>query len=371
MWPWPPWPRRVTFRTPAGYGAAAGHQHPQAPPERCHERHARGPAAAHGGSRVSPPEPNDDGTRARLAGDHPCLPRSPPPPSHPPRSGQPGTSPHEIPAGLTLALPSTAALSYGFYLQHAASGRLPTLALRHPARSLSSLFTSWRWLTGFVTGLSGWALYIIALRFAPLSLVQAISAGGVGLLALLVHLGGGSLSRQELLAVAASVGGLLLLGLSLPAGAAQAAGVTWEVPLGWTLISMLLAAVAAVPAAAVIRSGAGLAAAAGLLYSAGDVATKAAVGGTSPVLLFWALLPICHGLAFVALQLSFQRGTALATAGVSTLLTNVLPILAGLIVFSEHMPAGAAGLLRGLGFAGAVLGATLLAASRRVGQPAR
>jgi hypothetical protein len=266
-------------------------------------------------------------------------------------------------AGLTLALLSTAALSYGFYLQHAASGQLPALTLRHPARSLASLFSSWPWLAGFVTGLSGWALYIVALRFAPLSLVQAASAGGVGLLALLVRLGGGSLSRQELLAVAASVGGLMLLGLSLPAGSGHAAQVTWQAPLVWTLISMLLAAVAAVPAARVLRPGAGLAAAAGLLYSAGDVATKAAVGGTSPTFMFWALLPACHGLAFVVLQLSFQRGSTLATAGVSTLFTNALPILAGLMVFSEHMPAGVLGLMRGLGFAGAVLGATLLAAA--------
>jgi hypothetical protein len=272
--------------------------------------------------------------------------------------------------GLALALLSTAALSYGFYLQHSASGKLPTLALRHPLRSLSSLFTNWQWLAGFVTGLSGWALYIIALGFAPLSLVQATSAGGVGLLALLVRLGGGSLSRPDRAAVAASVGGLLLLGLSLPAGAAHAAPLAWEVPLAWTLVSLLLAGVAAVPAAGVLRPGAGLAAAAGLLYSAGDVATKAAVDNTSPVLLFWALLFVCHGLAFASLQLAFQRGTALATAGVSTLLTNVLPILAGLIVFTEQMPGGAAGLLRGLGFAGAVIGATLLAATSRVEHPA-
>jgi hypothetical protein len=272
-------------------------------------------------------------------------------------------------AGLTLALLSTAALSYGFYLQHAASGRLPTLTLRHPVRSLASLLSSWRWLAGFVTGLSGWALYIIALRFAPLSLVQAVSAGGVGLLALLVRLGGGRLSRQELLAVTASVGGLMLLGLSLSAGTAHTAQVTWQAPLLWTLVSMLLAGAAAVPAAAVLRPGAGLAVAAGLLYSAGDVATKAAVDGTSPVLVFWALLLVCHGLAFVALQLSFQRGTTLATAGVSTLLTNILPILAGLTVFSERMPGGAAGLLRGLGFAGAVLGATLLAGTTEAQRP--
>lgn len=137
--------------------------------------------------------------------------------------------------GLVLALLSTAALSYGFYLQHTASGTLPALSLRHPLSSLSSLFTNWKWLAGFVTGLSGWALYIVALRFAPLSLVQATSAGGV--------------------------------------------------------------------------------------------------------------------------------------AGVSTLLTNAVPILAGLTVFAEHMPGGAAGVLRGLGFAAAVLGAALLAATGRAGPP--
>ena len=91
--------------------------------------------------------------------------------------------------------------------------------------------------------------------------------------------------------------------------------------------------------------------------------------GTSPALLFWGLLLVCHGLAFVTLQLSFQRGTTLATAGLSTLLTNVLPILAGLLVFAEHMPEGAAGFLRGLGFAGAVLGATLLAATNHTERP--
>jgi hypothetical protein len=271
--------------------------------------------------------------------------------------------------GLVLALLATAALSCGLYLQHSALGTLPTLVLRHPLRSLSWLFTSWRWLAGLVAGLTGLALYIVALSFAPLSLVQATLAGGVGLLALLVRRGGGSLSRRDQVAVAASVGGLLLLGLSLPAGAVGAASPGWAGPLLWVLASMFLAGLAAVPAAAVLRPGAGLATAAGLLYSAGNVATKAAVDGTNPMLLFWGLLLACHGLAFVCLQLSFQRGTAMATAGVSALLTNLTSILAGLIVFSEHVPGNAAGVLRGLGFAGAVLGATLLAVTGRVNQP--
>lgn len=271
-------------------------------------------------------------------------------------------------AGLLLALLSTAALGYGFYLQHKAAGSLPALTVRHPVSSLRVLFAHWKWLAGFAIGLGGWALYIVAVGLAPLALVQATLAGGVGFLALFVQRGGGRLSRPERLAVAASVAGLALLGLSLLGGVRQPGPAGWAAPLGWVLASALLAAVTAAPARTLLRPGAGLAVSAGLLYAAGDVATKAAVGGTNPAWLFAALIPACHGLAFVALQLAFQRGTAMATAGVSSLLTNVLPIIAGLTIFAEPVPGGIAGLSRTLGFAGAVLGAALLAG--RAGEPA-
>ncbi len=268
-------------------------------------------------------------------------------------------------AGLLLALLSAAALSSGFYIQHTASGGLPRLTLRRPVASLSALFQSGRWLAGFVIGLAGWGLYIAALYLAPLSLVQAVSAGGVGLLALLARAGGIRLAARERVGVTASVAGLVLLALSLPAGVSHVARVTGGRPLAWIACSLVLAAVAALPAAPVLRPGAGLAVAAGLLYSAGDVATKAAVGGIRPVYLFALLLPACHGLAFVLLQLAFQRGTVLATAGVSSLLTNLLPIAAGFAVFGEQLPGGLAGALRAAGFAGAVLGAALLAGQGR------
>ena len=266
----------------------------------------------------------------------------------------------KLAAGLVLALLSTAALSSGFYIQHAASGQLPPLSLRHPLAALSALFTDRRWVTGFVTGLGGWGLYITALDLAPISLVQATSAGGVGLIALLVRAGGVRLSRREWAAAAVSVCGLLLLGLSLPAGASQARPASWMQPVGWILVSALAAAIAAFPAARMLRPGAGLAMAAGLMYSAGDVATKAAVGAVSPVYAFALLLAACHGLGFACVQLSFQRGTALATVGLSTLLTNLLPIVAGLLIFGEYLPGGIPGFLRGLGFTEAVIGAVLL-----------
>jgi hypothetical protein len=89
------------------------------------------------------------------------------------------------------------------------------------------------------------------------------------------------------------------------------------------------------------------------------VATKAAVGGGA-AMLFAAAVLACHGLAFVALQLGFQRGSALATAGVSNLAMNALPIAAGTVLFGESVPGGGTGALRLLAFAAVVAGASLL-----------
>jgi len=67
----------------------------------------------------------------------------------------------------------------------------------------------------------------------------------------------------------------------------------------------------------------------------------------------------------VCVQLSFQCGTALATADVSTLLTNLLPVVAGVTIFGGYLPGGGLGVLRGLGFAAAVLEPSCSAADRR------
>jgi hypothetical protein len=93
--------------------------------------------------------------------------------------------------GVALALASAAALNWGYFAQHGAAEAMPPLALRRPLRSLRLLFGSPRWLGGFVVGIGGWGLYVAALRVASLSIVQAASAGGIGLLALLVARFGG------------------------------------------------------------------------------------------------------------------------------------------------------------------------------------
>ena len=265
-------------------------------------------------------------------------------------------------AGLGLALGSAVCLNWGFYRQHGTVAALPALSPRRPLASLRLLFANLRWLAGFVVGLAGWALYVGALRLAALSLVQAVSAGGIGLLALLVtRTTGTRLSTRERAGVAAAVVGLLLLGLSLRGAgtAAGQSGAAGAVVL-WILVSLLAAGLLVGPAAGILAGGAAFGLAAGALYAAGDVTTKAAVGGGAAIA-FTAAVLACHGLGFVTLQLAFQRGTALATAGVSSLAMNALPIAAGTLIFAEPVPGGGRGALRVLAFAAVVAGAALLA----------
>jgi hypothetical protein len=260
-----------------------------------------------------------------------------------------------IALGLALAIASAAAINGGYYVQHGAATRLPPLTVRRPLRSLALLFRNVPWVAGFFAGIGGWVLYVVALKLAPLSIVQAASAGGIALLALLV----GRLNRRELGGVVVAVAGLALLGLSLIHTTAPSGRGAWTSVALWIAISLAAAAFAAGPLASLLAGGAGLGIAAGVLYAAGDVGTKAAVSGGARLAFVPALLA-CHGLAFVALQLGFQRGSALATAGLATLWTNALPIAAGTLLFAESLPAGARGVARIAAFVCVVVGAVVL-----------
>ncbi len=75
---------------------------------------------------------------------------------------------------------------------------------------------------------------------------------------------------------------------------------------------------------------------------------------------FFAALIVCYGAGTGVLQGGFQRGEALVTAGIATLLTNALPIVAGMTIFGEPLPTGWLGAVRIAAFALVVAGAVLL-----------
>jgi hypothetical protein len=263
--------------------------------------------------------------------------------------------------GLVAALGSALALNWGYWAQHGAAAAMPPLSLRRPVASLLLLFTHRRWTIGFLVGIGGWVLYVGALKLAALSLVQSVSAGGIGVLAVLAwRFGSARPSRRELVSLALALAGLVVLAASLAHGSPSGNRASASAVALWIAVSVSCAGLIVLAGRRRLRAGAGFGIAAGLLYASGDVATKAAVGGGAR-LVFVAVLLACHGVAFVVLQLGFQRGGVLATAGLASLFTNAVPIVAGVALFGEGLPGGWMGAARVFAFAAVVVGGAGLA----------
>jgi drug/metabolite transporter (DMT)-like permease len=268
--------------------------------------------------------------------------------------------------GLLLALATAAAFNWSWVAQHTITSQLPPLTIRRPLRSLALLFGHRRWLFAFLIGVSGWGFYIVAVHLAPLSLVQAVSAGGIAFLAVLAQRAlGERLPRKEWAGVGVAVVGLVFLAASLAGGEQHARQASWVAVAAWFAASAVAAGFSVGPLAPLLAPGAGFGLAAGLMYAAADVGTKAAWYGGCYLLLIvpvWA----CHGIAFSLIQLSFQRGRALATAGLSSFCMNALPIAGGILVYHERVPGGALGALRVLAFICVVIGAAAVARKERI-----
>lgn len=269
--------------------------------------------------------------------------------------------------GLGLALASALALNIGFLMQQGAAARARRLTLRQPLASARALLASSRWTIGFILGLAGWALYFAALTLAPLSLVQTVAASGIGLLVVLVAVAQRTLPvRRERIGAILATLGLMALAASL----GRSGSVTSSAPSTAGLLLLALGGLAVVALAVRRRSAALGGLAAGLCYGIGDVNSKALLlelphHPTPGALLTAPLLyatAAAHGLGFLVLQRAFQHGGAIASLGPMTAATNLLPMVAGVLLLGEQLPASTPALvLRLAAFAAAVAGAWALA----------
>jgi hypothetical protein len=265
-----------------------------------------------------------------------------------------------VAVGLSLALVSAVAVNWAYAREHDAAAKLPPLSPRNPVRSLRTVSQSRAWLVGFAVETGGWLLYVAAVRLAPLALVQAVSAGGIAVLALLSSRGRPStLSRREQAAVLTALVGLLLLSLSLPSARGGGHEPSAIGALLWLAASAGAAAALIVGHTALPRA-ASLGLAAGLLFAAGDISTKLMLQGG---LWFVALVALvaCYGSGTSVLQSAFQHGDALTAAGIATLTTNAIPIAAGIVLFEEPLPSGPGRVLRIVAFGLLFVGAAFLA----------
>jgi len=266
----------------------------------------------------------------------------------------------EIAVALVVTLISACALNVGYLIEHSVSSRLPPLSPRHPVRLVRLLLGERRWLLGFGAEAIGWLLYVLALALAPLALVQATAAGGIGILAVMVsRYRKVSLTRLESFGVALSVAGLVLLGISLAGAHGEGSNGSYLAVGVWLGVSIVGARAATRLLRAFVGDGPAYGIATGVVFAAGDVSTKAAVGGGGRLAFIVALIG-CYALGTMLLQAGFQHGNPLTTAGIATLFTNALPIVAGETIFAEPRPAGWLGIVRVLSFGLVVAGAVAL-----------
>src|SRR5437762_2746157 len=262
---------------------------------------------------------------------------------------------------LLLALASTTLTNIAYLREHDAAAALPALSLRRPLHSAWTLLSDRSWLLGFAFEGGGFALYVVALALAPLTLVQSSAAGGIGILAFVsARFSGRRLRRLELVGVLVAMFGLLVLAASLGGGSGEGSGGS----TGEILLWLTATAAAAVVALSLGRRFGALAVAqgiaGGLFFSIGDISVKVATqGGVRAGFAAGVIVGYSLGTAF--LQLGYQRAGALTVAGLATLLTNALPIAAGTVVLGEPVPTGVLGGVRVAAFAAVTLGAILLA----------
>jgi hypothetical protein len=263
--------------------------------------------------------------------------------------------------GLVLALASAILINLAYLREHEAAAHLPVLTMRRPLQSARLLLGDRSWLRGFAMESGGFLLYVAALILAPLSLVQSISAGGIGVLAFAsARFARRPLARREVVGVLLSVLGLVALSISLVGGNAKEGNGEIVPIVLWLGITAGIAVVLVV--AGSVRYGKAITygVAGGLFFSIGDISTKVATqGGVRAV--FVVLMLVGYGLGTALLQIGYQAGAALTVAGLATLVTNALPIAAGTVILDEPLPQGALGVARALAFGAVVAGAVLFA----------
>src|SRR5581483_1263691 len=119
--------------------------------------------------------------------------------------------------GILLALACALATNIGFLYKHRGACAAPAVNVRRPLWTARRLFASKLFAIGMAIAAGAWLFHVAAMSLAPLSLVQAVLAGGVVLLAVMAErMFGLQIGRRQWMGLALMAGGLVLLGLTLP-----------------------------------------------------------------------------------------------------------------------------------------------------------
>jgi multidrug transporter EmrE-like cation transporter len=279
--------------------------------------------------------------------------------------------------GLICALLSALGTNLAFLLKYKGAVAAPDVDMRHPLRSAADLFRSKWWSIGWAVAAVGFALHVAALTLAPISIGQAVLAGGLVFLAVLAErFFGFELGRRQWIGIGLVAVSLSLLTLTGGSGRGAHSGyslagmIVFE-GLAVGVVGLLVVShlIERIP----VERGVLLGIAAGLGFGISDVAIKALSGdlGSGPVGLLspWSVVIVTAAVfSFFASARSLQIGDGVAVIAVTSVAANLSTILAGLAVFGDRL--GDDALVVGVriaAFALILAGAALIPAPVRAG----
>jgi drug/metabolite transporter (DMT)-like permease len=280
--------------------------------------------------------------------------------------------------GLVCALLSALGTNLAFLFKHRGAVAAPDVDMRHPLRSAIDLFRSKWWSIGWGLAAVAFALHVAALTLAPISIGQAVLAGGLVFLAVLAErFFGFELGRRQWIGI-----GLVAVSLSLLTVTGGSEGGAQS---GYSLAGMIIFESIAVCVGLLlvfthlieripIQRGVLLGIAAGLGFGISDVAIKALSGdldsGPAGLLSPWSVVIVTAAVfSFFASARSLQIGDGVAVIAVTSVAANLSTILAGLAVFGDRL--GSDALVIGVRIAAFCLilaGAALIPAPVRAGE---
>jgi multidrug transporter EmrE-like cation transporter len=281
--------------------------------------------------------------------------------------------------GLICALLSALGTNLAFLFKHRGAVAAPDVEMRHPVRSAIDLFRSRWWSIGWGVAAVAFALHVAALTLAPMSIGQAVLAGGLVFLAVLAErFFGFELGRRQWTGIGLVAVSLTLLTLTgggggggAHSGYSLAGMIVFEgiaVGVGLLLVfSHLIERIRAQP-------GVLLGVAAGLGFGISDVAIKALSGdldnGPIGLLSPWSVIIITAAVfSFYASARSLQIGDGVAVIAVTSVAANLSTIVAGLAVFGDRLGNDALVIaVRLAAFALILVGAALIPAPVRAGE---
>ncbi len=259
---------------------------------------------------------------------------------------------------IILSLIAYTMLNIGFVLQKKGASSLPQVEHQTIMENVKNFLYNKIWLLGLILTSVQWFFYLFALDAGSISLVTPFNGWGIVVLIIFSYFYlKESISRVEFVCIGITVAGVFLLGVTAPEPRALDQGIMaamLSTPISLAFL-LLMGALVIVPvvlswkrnfwhADIILGACSGVAASIGAIFSNALMA-HISTDNLFPTLwialgtlVFWFYLIMAaagNTVSMIYQQIAYQKGKASLVAPLFTIVSLVIPVIAGIIMFEE------------------------------------